>query len=180
MGNSSSDRMSDSGGGVGGCIRVAPSLLGGHIQANAFKYALSKTGAAQQTLDVSPPRFQESDRRGNGGKNRQSGRGGDASAELKFSLQSFHLFPWSHLSFSPLVSVTPTTPPPPATATPPLLRLPHPSPPLPPPPPDPGEPISPRSCFLFATVDWASPRKWPPLFIKGLFIGTTWLFCPQP
>lgn len=82
------------------------------------------------------------------------------SGELKFSLQSFHLFSCSHLSFSLLVAVPPPLPRPPA--------------------PDSGEPISPRSCFLFATVDWASPRKWPPPFIKGLFIWTTWLFCPNP
>lgn len=86
-----------------------------------------RRGEPIPALAVSPQRFQESDRRGNGGKNRQSGRGGDASVELKFSLQSFHLFSWSHLSFSPLVSVTPTTHPPPA-------RHRHPSPPPPPPP----------------------------------------------
>lgn len=33
--------------------------------------------------------------------------GGDGSTEVKFSLQSFHLFSWSHLSLSRLVSVTP-------------------------------------------------------------------------
>lgn len=35
------------------------------------------------------------------------GSGGDGSTEVKFSLQSFHLFSGSHLSFSRLVSVPP-------------------------------------------------------------------------
>lgn len=45
---------------------------------------------------------------------------------------------------------------------------------------DSGEPISSRSCLLFATVNSASRGKWPPLFIGGLFIWTTWLLCPNP
>lgn len=41
------------------------------------------------------------------------------------------------------------------------------------------EPISSWSCLLFAPVNSAS-QEWPPLFIEGLFIWTTWLLCPNP
>ena len=52
----------------------------------------------------------------------------------------------------------------------------------------PPPPLPPRNGFRWANFISVMPLvcnsqfggKWPPLFIEGLFIWTTWLLCPNP